>query len=458
VLSIYGRDPEDPDDWDLITRYRRKQDQQDWEYAGDAPGAGNIYVRAHQEGADTGGIYTFDLLTKSLGGLVAQDATYDMRQPLVIDGQYAGATFIGDRVTYVMKDSKLQRHLRALDVYFNREANLYVQGVDRDRNWMLLHVFGPRAPGDYYLYDIKGAKANFLLSARPWLEPERLASVEGLKTPTRDGASITSYLTKPPGRTGPLPLVVVPHGGPEMRDWMTFDPIAQSLAARGWLVLQPNFRGSSGYGRRFAEAGYRQWSKRMQDDITDAVRDVVARGLADEKRIAIVGASYGGYAALTGAFVTPDLYRAAVSVAGIGDLIEMLDYDRREDGDDSVSYQYWLKSIGHPKLDETELKAASPRYNVDEIRIPILLAHGTADDNVPVTQSRDMAKALQKAGKSVRLVEFPDENHDDWSKENWVKLMEEIVAFLEPVLKAPAGETPGPPESPAHPPVASPGT
>jgi dipeptidyl aminopeptidase/acylaminoacyl peptidase len=440
VLSIYGRDPEDEDDWNLITRYRRKHDLQDWEYAGDAPGAGNIYVRAHREGADTGGIYTFNLLTKSLGELVAQDATYDMRQPLLIDGAYAGATFIGDRLMYVMQDKNLQRHLKALDVYFNREANLYVQGLNRDKTWMLLHVFGPRAPGDYYLYDIKAAQVHFLISERPWLQPEKLAAVDTVRTPTRDGASITSYLTRPAGRTGPLPLVVMPHGGPEMRDWMTFDPIAQALATQGWLVLQPNFRGSSGYGRKFAEAGYRQWSKRMQDDVTDAVKDLVARGVADEKRIAIVGASYGGYAALTAAFVTPDAYRAAVSVAGIGDLMAMLDYDRREDGDDSESYQYWVRSIGDPKLDAVELKAASPQYNVDRIRIPILLAHGTDDDNVPVTQSREMARALEKAGKSVRLVEFPDENHDDWSKENWVKLMDEVAAFLKPVLDPPAAK------------------
>jgi dipeptidyl aminopeptidase/acylaminoacyl peptidase len=224
-------------------------------------------------------------------------------------------------------------------------------------------------------------------------------------------------------------MVVLPHGGPEDRDTYDFDIFVQALAAKGWLVLQPNFRGSGGFGRAFAQAGYRHWGDRMQQDVEDAVAQVVAAGRADPRHIAVFGASYGGYAALMGAILRPDLYRCAVSFAGPSDLIEILKSER-EDGEDSPSYQYWRTVLGDPKTDAAALKQASPRQRAAEMRVPVLLMHGTADAVVPVEQSRIMAAALKAAGKYHELKELPGETHSGWSRETWKLVLEKTTSFI----------------------------
>jgi dipeptidyl aminopeptidase/acylaminoacyl peptidase len=440
-MTIYGRDAEDPEDWSRITKIRIREVIREWEFAGDAPGAGRIYVRARHGVADTQNIVEFDLRTRGMGAVVAEVPGFDMDEAFAIDGSYAGATYVGDTIMYLLNDARLQVHWNAVRRYFKEGANVRILEVDRDRKRMLLFVDGPRAPGDFYLYDVDRAKLEFIASDRPWIEPDKLAEVEVLKSPMRDGTTITSYLTKPAG-DGPMPLVVMPHGGPEVRDSIGFDPEAQAFAAQGWLVLQPNFRGSGGYGHKFAEAGYRQWAKRMQDDVTDAVQDLVRRGVADPKRIAIHGTSYGGYAALMGAVVTPDLYCAAVSRAGPGDLPAMMDYVRHEDGPDSENYRYWLASMGDPKADGAALEAASPRLRAAEIRVPVLLLHGADDEIVPPAQSREMKKALEKAGKSVRYIEYAGQAHGGWDSGSETRQIEDSIAFLKPFLDEPPNEAP----------------
>jgi dipeptidyl aminopeptidase/acylaminoacyl peptidase len=324
--------------------------------------------------------------------------------------------------------------LTGVDTYFKKNANVAILAADADATHLLLYVSGPSEPGDYYVYDVARANLQFLISARPWLQPERLSAMEVRRSPMRDGVSISSYLTWPAGARTQLPVVVMPHGGPETRDALSLDLAAQVFAAQGWLVVQPNFRGSGGYGKAFAEAGHRQWGQRMQDDVTDAVEDLVRQGIADRSRIVIYGASYGGFAALAGAVVTPDLYRAAVSQAGVCDLVELLKWQRRQDGADSASYAHWVKSIGDATKDEAMLLAASPCRRADAVRIPILLVHGDADSIVPIEQSRLAQRALKKAGKNVRLTTYRDEGHGGWSHENELKNFEEIVDFFKPHL------------------------
>ncbi|GMU68589.1 MAG: hypothetical protein AMXMBFR37_09220 [Steroidobacteraceae bacterium] len=433
TISVYGR-ASAGSDWTLLTRYARRDGRPDWEYAGDAPGPGKIYVRSRVGGEDKASIYVYDIATKTFGERIATHPDYDLNRAVSVRGRFAGVSFVGDRLQYLLEDKALQRHIDGIGKYFADAADVVITGFDDARARLLLRVDGPVAPGDYYYYDVASRDLKFLYAAFPGLEPERLAPTEVLRSPMRDGTSITSYLTKPRSAAGSLPLVVMPHGGPERRDSLGFDPFVQALAAQGWAVLQPNFRGSSGYGKAFAEAGYRQWSLRMQDDVTDAVRDLVARKVADPARIAIAGISYGGYAALAGAVVTPDLYRAAVARAGVSDLVAMQNWERRADGADSEVYKYWVKAIGDPKADEAALRAASPRLRASEIRIPVLLIHGVDDDNVPVRQSRMMRDALQKAGRTVRLIEVENEGHDGWSVGNDRKFVEETIAFLAPYL------------------------
>lgn len=432
AISVYGRDQNQ--DWSLLTTYKRNLDKVDWKFAGDAPGAGKIYVRTRAADADTDAIYQYDIGKKAIENLIASAPGFDMVDALTMNGKYLGASYVADRITYVLADARLQKHMTGVDAYFKQSANVAIRAADADAKHLLLYVSGPSEPGDYYLYDVARANLQFLISARPWLQPERLSTMEVRKSPMRDGASVSTYLTWPAGERTQLPVVVMPHGGPETRDSINLDLAAQVFAAQGWLVVQPNFRGSGGYGKAFAEAGHRQWGRRMQDDVTDAVEDLVKQGIVDRSRIVIYGASYGGFAALAGAVVTPDLYRAAVSQAGVCDLVELMKWQRREDGVESASYAHWLKSIGDPAKDAAMLDAASPCKRAEAVRIPILLVHGDADGIVPIEQSRFAERALKKAGKNVRMTTYRDEGHGGWSQENELKNLEEIIDFFKPHL------------------------
>jgi dipeptidyl aminopeptidase/acylaminoacyl peptidase len=224
-------------------------------------------------------------------------------------------------------------------------------------------------------------------------------------------------------------MVVMPHGGPEARDSRVYDHQVQALAARGWLVLQPNFRGSGGLGRDFADAGRKRWGDRMQEDVEDAVAHVVAAGWADPRKIAIFGFSYGGYAALMGAVRKPQLYRCAVAGAGPADLIKMMEYEAKE-GTDSPAYLYWAKTIGDPVADAAMLRAASPALQVAAIDIPVLVIHGSEDSIVPVEQGRLMDKALTRAGKVHEYMEIDGEGHGGWDLEVERKYMTRVIDFI----------------------------
>jgi dipeptidyl aminopeptidase/acylaminoacyl peptidase len=435
AVSVYGHARQANEDWTFLTKYGLEELQKaDWHYAGAAPGADEIYIISRPAGAATTGIYSYNIHTKTTGEAIAQVPDFDMTGAIDIDGVFAGAEYIQDTLTYVLRDSALQKHMDGLNKYFKRQANVAIAGIDRNKKHLLLRVDGPRDPGDYYLYDVARAHLELLMSGRPWLDPDRLASTAVRKVTVRDGTEITTYLTRLAPSANKQPLVVMPHGGPELRDSIEFDPIVQAFAAQGWLVLQVNFRGSDGYGAKFAEAGHGQWSRLMQDDITDAVGDLVHAELVQPDRIVIYGASYGGYAALAGAVITPDLYRAAVSLAGVSDLPAFLRYERYRDDDDGLLYAHWVKLIGDPKTDSAALRAASPSQRPNEIHIPVLLMHGSQDRVVPVEQSQIMKASLERAHKDVRLEIFDGEGHSYWSQKNEIKQTNDAISFFKQVL------------------------
>jgi dipeptidyl aminopeptidase/acylaminoacyl peptidase len=202
----------------------------------------------------------------------------------------------------------------------------------------------------------------------------------------------------------------MPHGGPDARDDMLFDWWSQYLATRGYAVLRPNFRGSSGYGRAFTEAGLHQWGLKMQDDISDGVKKVIADGIADPKRVCIVGASYGGYAALAGATLTPELYACVVSYAGIGSLPDILGYDQAQGRSSIAGGSFNVTRIGDAFKDAARLDATSPVLHADKVRAPVLLMHSERDVTVPIAQSEGMEIALKKAGKRVEFIRLSGED------------------------------------------------
>jgi dipeptidyl aminopeptidase/acylaminoacyl peptidase len=262
------------------------------------------------------------------------------------------------------------------------------------------------------------------------LATDRLGSMRRLDFKARDGAPLWAYVTQPPGApAGPLPLVVLPHGGPEARDHYDFDTLTQFLATRGYVVLQPMFRGSSGLGRKFAQAGYGQWGGLMHQDVMDAMKALIAEGGIDARRVCMVGGSYGGYEALWAAAAEPGLFRCAVSIDGLGDLAGDMAWEKRF-GRDSPRYQYWLKSIGDPDKDRAGLQARSPIARARDWATPVLLIHGDKDDNVPVEQSRRLKAALDTAGKPVRYLEVKGMGHGPATDDEVTRVYGEIESFL----------------------------
>ena len=324
-----------------------------------------------------------------------------------------------------------------------RTVQLFGRSANGER--VLASVSSPSLPPVYYLVDFATRRADIVGEAYPALVDEPLGRVSPIDYPARDGTRIPAYLTLPPGdRDEGLPLVVLPHGGPEARDDYAFDWFAQFLATRGYAVLQPQFRGSTGFGDDFRRAGYGEWGGLMQDDVTDGVKAMIERGVADPRRICIVGASYGGYAALAGVTLTPGLYACAVSVNGLSDLPMAIGQQKRAEGAESNSYDYWRRSIG--VAHDEKLARRSPARLAGQVEVPVLLVHGVDDTVVPVSQSRAMARALKAAGKPHVLIELPGEDHWLSRTATRIRVLEETERFLASHLAAPPGTTAGPPD------------
>ena len=358
---------------------------------------------------------------------------FDAETPLYDEwnGRVVGISYTDDTPKFHFFDDKREALQRGLEKAF---PGLTVSAVSSDmaQQHLIVKVEGPRQPPDYYFLDRATHHADELAASYPELTEADLGEMKPYPYKARDGLDIPAYITLPPGRIAKnLPAVVLPHGGPDYRDAIGFDWWAQFMANRGYVVLQPNYRGSSGYGRKFTEAGLHQWGLKMQDDITDGVKKMIADGVADPKRICIVGASYGGYAALAGATLTPDLYACAVSFAGVSDLPRILSFDRRRaGGKDSSGYSFWISRIGSPYDDSDVLRATSPARHADQVKCPVLLMHGETDATVPIEQSELMESALKDAGKNVRFVRFPGEDHYFTFADTRIRMLKELESFL----------------------------
>lgn len=316
--------------------------------------------------------------------------------------------------------------------FAGRRVHLYSASQDKQR--VVAYVTGPSVPPAYYLVDFKAHKADTIGEEYPALAGAKLGTVQAISYKARDGLSIPAYLTLPPDSDGKaLPLVVLPHGGPEARDWPHFDWWAQFLATRGYAVLQPQFRGSTGFGNQFRLAGRREWGALMQSDLTDGVKYLIEQGTADPRRVCIVGASYGGYAALAGAAFTPEVHACAASVNGISNLAEMQQWLELRSGRESNLVGYWRESIG-PRLDP-KLGASSPLNAVQRVSAPVLIIYSNEDTVVAPSQSEQMARALKQSGKTVTLVKLSGDDHWLSRSETRVRMLKEVDGFLAAPLR-----------------------
>lgn len=331
-----------------------------------------------------------------------------------IDRVVHGVRYSGMFPSYDMLDPAIESDI---DAVLNALAGsaVYLDSWADDWSTMLFFAEGGQHAERYLLYDRATRSLRAIADARPQITPADVGEVITVEYKARDGLAIPSLITWPASTPADqrknLPLVVLPHGGPASYDSVGFNWLAQFLANEGYLVLQPNFRGSAGFGESFTTAGYGEWGRKMQDDITDGANALVKMGWADPTRICIVGWSYGGYAALAGGALTPDLYKCVASIAGVSHLRDMLASERKQHGTQSRVVTYWEQLIGDPDKDRDAIDAVSPALHADKFKAPVLLIHGTADTVVLARQSDVMNDALRNAGKSVQYIRIDGDDH-----------------------------------------------
>ena len=431
VEALYSR-PAGETAWKFVRKVRRNEiDKPDFEFLAHTDAANVWLVSTAADSDSAKAVHKFDLSTGQLGDVVLARADRDIEACLLDSRRNLVAAAYGDdRVGYEFADQTLAPHFKGINTFFGNDSNVELVDITADHNRLLALVSSPTDRGGYYFYDRAAHRLQGLDMTHPWLASAQLARMEMLDVKARDGQGLRAYLTVPVA-AGARPLVVMPHGGPELRDSYQFDLFAQAFATQGWMVLQPNFRGSGGYGRAFAEAGHRHWGDLMQQDIDDAVDQLIATGRVDSKRVAIWGASYGGYAALMGAIRRPALYRSAVSLAGVADVATMLEFVKKDDPDRLV-YAYEIKRVGDPKTDADLIAAESPVTHVAAIEAPVLLLHGTKDKIVDPGQSHEMAEALKKAGKTYSYVELPGAGHheSEWTDKHLKTILNTSIDFI----------------------------
>jgi dipeptidyl aminopeptidase/acylaminoacyl peptidase len=388
---------------------------------------GSSLLAISPAGAETGRLVRVELSSGAVS-VLAEDPQADVsgvrlhphtREPQIV-------TFLKARSEYRVLDPSVAADLEAIRALHPGDP-VFQGGDDADRAW-LVGFTNDSGPVAYFAYDRDERRGHFLFEHQPELSRYPLAAMEPFSFAARDGLTIHGYLTFPPGaRRRGLPAVLNVHGGPWARDAWGFVPEAQWLANRGYLCIQVNYRGSTGYGKAFVNAGDRQWGAAMHDDLIDAVRYVTGQGWADPKRVAIYGGSYGGYAALVGAAFTPDVFRCAVDVVGPSNLKTLIE----------TIPPYWApmiaqfhRRVGDPESDAEFLWSVSPLSRARDIRIPLLIAQGANDPRVKQAESEQIVAALREAGIDHEYLLFPDEGHGFAKPENRLRFYAAAERFL----------------------------
>lgn len=393
---------------------------------------GSLFVVSNLD-SDKDALHVFDAKANRPGETVAQHPLVDVGDSLVMrirDRAIVGMLIDADRPEYAWFDIELAKAQTLADTGLPGKANRL---IPLDNGKLVVASTSDRDPGTYYLLDPANRTLEQVLHTVDWLAPEQLAQMSVVRYKARDGLEIPAYLSLPVGRPAKgLPLIAWIHGGPWARDDWGYNPVVQFLASRGYAVLQPNFRGSTGFGRRHLTSSFKQWGQTMQDDITDGVRHLVAQGIVDEKRVCIAGASYGGYATLMGLVKDPKQYRCGISVVGVSDLVWMqeLGYSDFNSYDPDSADAYFAVTMGDLTKDRAMLEQYSPRRHADKVGAPVLFVHGADDRRVPIKHAEGMRDALKAAGKPYEWVVYSGEGHGLLKPENRLDYYRKMEAFL----------------------------
>ncbi len=343
------------------------------------------------------------------------------------------ASFTTWKKEFKFFDALSEKRFKRIRELISEEAEIYITARNKNEDKFIVRTLSDKSLGNYYFYDETTDSISHLANVSPWLRPEELCNTQPITYLSRDGIIIHGYLTLPKNAAGKnMPVIVHPHGGPWARDTWHFTPDVQFLANRGFAVLQMNFRGSTGYGKKFWELSFRQWGKTMQDDITDGVQFLIDTGIADKNRIGIYGASYGGYAVLAGLTFTPELYACGVDYVGVSSLFSFME----------TIPPYWepylemmYEMVGHPERDKELLASSSPLLHIQNIKAPLFVAQGAMDPRVKKSESDQIVNALREKGIDVDYMVKENEGHGFTNEENRFEFYEAMEAFFEKYLR-----------------------
>lgn len=398
-------------------------------FSGISPDFKKLIFKASNSKSERIDYYTMALADGKIEGPYFKHDDKDVEQVITNLNQVVqGVRYSGFFPKYEFFNPNVDQLINSITASFP-ENSLWIQAQTPDWSQIIFYMDGKNSSGDYLLF--KKGQLGRIAPARPAITPEKVNNVKVVSFSARDGLSIPTLVTLPSEYKGiPLPAIIMPHGGPESYDKAGFDYMTQYFSNMGFVVIQPQFRGSTGFGNSHRVAGHGEWGKKMQDDLTDAVKYFANEKLIDDKRVCIVGASYGGYAALAGVSFTPDLYKCAVSINGVSDVKELMDDEKRDVGLEHPIISYWEDVIGRGELNKSHLKSISPIRYIENINAPVLLVHGERDAVVSVDQSKGMYSEMKSEDKIVQYVELEDGGHHLTKESNRIKALEVIGRFL----------------------------